>query len=386
MKHAQLQPSRAHRWLACPGSVRAETDAPDTHTEYANRGAALHRLLAQALAEGPLELCPGPIAYEEDGRLVRYEATESDVRRVEAVARYAMGVLQALDGDGGATLNTEVYCRVGRRFGLPEDVLSGHADVVIDSDDELVVVDAKFGWQEVEVESNPQLSLYALGLAQTYGWKHRQYRLVVAQPERGAPREELLSADELRARGDAMWPQVLLAADPDAKRAPGEHCRGCRAAGTCRVFQDYASEHVAAALDQPDGGQDLSPEALGLVLDRAALLRHALEQAEAAAKGLIRLGVEVPGAHGPWKLVAGRGQRHWKDEAEAARLLRVLGLKPYKEVLLSPAQAEELLGAERSGLLTAAAPKVPGRPTLAPGNDKRAALDAAGAFDENTEE
>ncbi len=383
MKHAQLQPSRAHRWVRCPGSVEAEAAAPDVPTEYADRGAALHHLLAEVLDEGHyLELRPGLIDFTEDGRRVRYETTESDVRQVVEVARYAMDALQALDG--GASLHTEVYSPVGRHFGISEEALSGHADVAIDGDDELVVVDAKFGYQEVEAEGNPQLGLYGLGLAELHHWKHRRYRLVVAQPERGAPREELLDEAGLRALGASLAVPVMRAFTAGAERVPGEHCRGCRAAGTCRAFQDYATESVAMALDVE--AENLSPAELGRVLDRAGLLRHALEQAEAAAEWLIRRGVPVPGARGPWKLVAGRGQRHWKNEAEAARLLRVLGLKPYREVLLSPAQAEELLGAERSGLLTAAAPKVPGRPTLAPGSDKRAALDAAGAFDENTEE
>src|SRR5574341_276237 len=203
MNHAKLQPSRAHRWLKCLGSAAAEAAAPDVTTEYADRGTALHRLLTGALDDAHLVIHPGRLEFwGDDGKRVAYEVTEADARQVAQVASYVLSTFRAIDG--GAVLQTEVYCPVGRHFDLPEDVLSGHADVVIDGDEELVVLDAKFGWQEVEAKGNPQLSLYAIGLAEHHGWRHKRYRLVVAQPECGEPRQELLTADELRARGEAL--------------------------------------------------------------------------------------------------------------------------------------------------------------------------------------
>src|SRR5574341_1014073 len=135
MNHAKLQPSRAHRWLKCLGSAAAEAAAPDVTTEYADRGTALHRLLTGALDDAHLVIHPGRLEFwGDDGKRVAYEVTEADARQVAQVASYVLSTFRAIDG--GAVLQTEVYCPVGRHFDLPEDVLSGHADVVIDGDEE----------------------------------------------------------------------------------------------------------------------------------------------------------------------------------------------------------------------------------------------------------
>ena len=45
MGHAQLSPSRAHRWMACPGSIREESKYPETTGPAAIDGTHTHTLL-----------------------------------------------------------------------------------------------------------------------------------------------------------------------------------------------------------------------------------------------------------------------------------------------------------------------------------------------------
>ena len=49
--HASLGASSAHRWLACPGSVRMTEGMPDIESEYAVEGTVAHELLNRALTK-----------------------------------------------------------------------------------------------------------------------------------------------------------------------------------------------------------------------------------------------------------------------------------------------------------------------------------------------
>ena len=50
--HAKLSASGAHRWLACPGSVKAEDGIPDVTSTFAQEGTAAHELGEIALVSG----------------------------------------------------------------------------------------------------------------------------------------------------------------------------------------------------------------------------------------------------------------------------------------------------------------------------------------------
>jgi hypothetical protein len=86
-----------------------------------------------------------------------------------------------------------------------------------------------------------------------------------------------------------------------------------------------------------------------------------------------------------YKLVQGRSQRKWINEKDAeTHLIKLLGDDAHSNKLVSPAQAEKLLGKARSAEVTELCFKPEGKPSLAPDSDPRPAIkpDVATYFSE----
>ena len=67
--HANLSPSKRHRWALCPGSIREEAKFPDERTsEAAIDGTHSHTLLEHCLSEGvEPESMVGQALSDDDG-------------------------------------------------------------------------------------------------------------------------------------------------------------------------------------------------------------------------------------------------------------------------------------------------------------------------------
>ena len=112
----------------------------------------------------------------------------------------------------------------------------------------------------------------------------------------------------------------------------------------------------------------MTTEQLAAALDQAQALKPWIKQVEAEATRLLETDNVVPG----WKLVEGRGRRDWRPGSRE-HVEAVLEEDAYLKTLVSPAQAEKMLGKkEFKAVLGAEVTKTPGRPTLAKANDGRA--------------
>lgn len=81
--------------------------------------------------------------------------------------------------------------------------------------------------------------------------------------------------------------------------------------------------------------------------------------------------------HG-WKLVEGRSNRRYTNEAAVIQAVSDAGLDPYERKLLGITAMQKLLGKARfDELLTAYIEKPQGKPTLVPESDKRPAMNTA---------
>jgi len=367
--HARLSPNAAARWMSCPGSVRMCESVVDSSSDYADRGTACHAVLERVLnGGGPATLFVGEkIAVGEDGRATEIEITAEMAGWVDEAASW---VRNYLEEHPGSHLRTEERIIVGRAFGEPDD-LWGTADVVIAGPDELVVADAKFGYVEVAAVDNPQLILYVIGGAAEYGWIHERYRIAVLQPQAGEPKVHALSRAELQDYVRRYAPKIAATHVPDAPLIPSDKaCRWCEAAGVCPELQKRA---LVLAQREFASVETLPPEQLAALIQHADRIRAGLKAAELHALKLIQLGGRVLG----FKIVAGDKHRVWKDEGKAVRQLRGLGydkddIAPRK--LLTPAQAEKLVGRAAARLLAPIIEKPKGDATLAPEGDPRPSL------------
>ena len=79
-----------------------------------------------------------------------------------------------------------------------------------------------------------------------------------------------------------------------------------------------------------------------------------------------------------WKLVEGRSNRKYTNDAAVAEAVTKAGFDPYERKLLGVIAMQKLLGKSRfDELLTAYIEKPQGKPTLVPDSDKRPAMNTA---------
>jgi hypothetical protein len=369
MAHALLSPSAAARWLACPASVEETRTMVSADSNASLNGTAGHEVLNIWLTTGSPPDVGTPMS---NGKLVTDEMIREARAALEYVKAYCLGRAH--------TLLTEEKVEIGKVFGLGAGVCEGTADIIAMTGPELLVADFKTGFQEVQAEENPQLLLYAIGAMEDFGWMYDQIRLVIIQPKCGAPKEWVLTKNEMLLRVERMRPAVKLAVSKDAPYVASEKgCQYCPAAGVCKELHKESLALARAEFDTVDALVNrITPLELSRLLERGDMIIAAIGAARAHAVKLIQLGQPVAG----WKVVEGRKNRIWKDEDKAISTFRMLG---YNEAefappkMLSPAQAEKLLKDKKviSDLVTTP----PGSAVLAPESDKRPALQGMTAVD-----
>jgi hypothetical protein len=265
--------------------------------------------------------------------------------------------------------------------GVPE--CWGTSDIVVVSPVHVEVIDLKYGQGHyVEVVSNPQLRLYALGALATYGdvlGDTETVRATVYQPRMGNVATEELTAVELRAwRDEVALPAAELALGEDAPFGPSEEaCIWCPAAGNCRAQMEWATQR-----DFGRPADTLTPEELAEALALAPAIKAWLGAVEAAALDRAYSHQQpIPG----WKVVMSGGKRVVTDCEESRDKLEEVGVD-LTDVLTQPVLAgigalEKAVRAVKpktdgratrlEDVLGTYVSKTPGRPSLVPESDNR---------------
>lgn len=369
--HALLSASSAHRWLHCTAAPKLEATFPDTTSEYAREGT-----LAHAVCELKLLKYTTPMAkstYTKKMKALKadplYQPEMEETS--ETYLDYIKGVMLSYPTAPAVAVEKRVdFSKV-----VPEGF--GTADCLLLAGDTIHVVDYKHGkGVVVSAENNPQMMLYALGAIQGYAllYHFQKVKMTIVQPRVNNISEFEMNVDDLMQWGETVVAlQAQEALGDGAKFVPGGHCRFCRAKAQCKARSVYYAEmnEVAEAHRDP---RLLTLKALGAYLTKAKELEKWAKDLEEYALSECLKGALVPG----WKAVEGRGSRSFTDHDAAFKKLIAAGVEEsvlYERQPITLAQAEKAVGktlfADTVGAMVV---KTPGKPTLAPAEDKRPAI------------
>lgn len=397
--HARLSPSGADRWMLCAGSAAMEDGLPDTSSSYADEGTAAHFLASEALATGEsaafyIGLC---IVVEDTG--ARFLApdgvyvTGSNIVTVnDEMARHVQTYIDHVLSFGG---ELAVECRLPIEHLTGEVDACGTSDAVIILDDELLVIDLKYGMgNRVDADYNRQLMIYALAAYEEHSLTRdfARVQLVIVQPRLNHVSEFSYVIEDLLVFGEgvktaAKKATMLVPAFRETVHenlTPGEQqCKWCKAKATCPALADFVQETIGADFEdltvRGQAVEGYAPADLGLKLKAVDLIETWCKAIRGAVEGSLLSGVPVPG----WKLVQGkRGNRAWRNAEEAEEALKKMRVphdKMYDYKVISPTTAEKLAKAEVIGprqwpKVQALITQNDGKPSVAPESDKRPAL------------
>jgi hypothetical protein len=253
----------------------------------------------------------------------------------------------------------------------------GTGDCVIIADDVLTVCDFKYGkGVSVSAENNSQMMLYGLGALEMFDslYDISKIKMVIIQPRIENISEFEMSADKLRDWAEnILKPVAKLAANGEGEFFAGEHCRFCKIKSTCRKRAEHNLSIAKYDFRPPDTLQDSEIETILSIVDGYSnwvndIKEYALSRALQGKKW------------NGYKVVEGRSNRKYINEAEVAKVVTKMGKNPYsKPKILGVTAMTKLLGGKKKydEILGELTYKPPGKPTLVPISDKREAITTA---------
>ena len=364
-RHALLSASSSHRWLNCPPSARLCESYGDKGSDYAAEGTDAH-----SLCEFKLKTALGMEAQDPTENLSYYSEEMEDCAN-----DYAAYVLELVEVAKKSSSDPVIL--IEQRLDYSRFVESGFGtgDCVIVADGTLTIVDYKHGRGIlVEADNNPQMMLYALGALEIFDgiYDIDTVSMTVYQPRRSSVSTFTLSKDDLyQWAEDTLKPAAELAYAGNGDYQCGEWCQFCKAKHDCRKRADYNLELAKFDFQLPPllTDEDVE-EILGRVDGLVSWANDIKEYALQAAVG----GKEWDG----WKLVEGRSNRRYTDEAVVAETVTAAGFDPYERKVLGVTAMTSMLGKKRfEEVLGGYIEKPQGKPTLVPESDKRPAINTA---------
>lgn len=365
--------------MTCPGSVEAEAQYPDTSSPHAAEGTVLHEVAALCL-----ELDLEPYAFVGE----TWDADGYQITITRDMADHIVPVLDYIREQGA-----KIFVEHRVDLAGPEDDpwlpgVAGILDVGLVYPEKIVLWDWKFGrGVAVTPENNRQMKLYALG----FWWEVARhltdatdFELHIEQPRiSGAGGRWRCTLEDLLEFAREAREAAAETRRPNApRRASLEACLFCRAQDDCREYQQFNLDIVSKKFDDLDAEgppefpdpEGLTPERRSYIARHAAMFEAFLRGVKSTTLAHALAGEATPGL----KAVLGnRGPRAWGDPARAEReLTRLLGPEDaYEKKVLSPTQAEKVLGTRQWKKMERLIVRSAAQPVLVPETDRREAIE-----------
>lgn len=363
--HAILSASSSHRWLNCPPSARLCETYEDKGSNYAAEGTDAH-----SLCEYKLRKALGMGTVDPSEHLTWYSEEMEDCAN-----GYAAYILELVEAAKKTCADPVVLIEQRVDFSRWVEQGFGTSDAIIISDGTLHVVDYKHGLGVlVDANNNSQMMCYALGALELFDaiYDIDTVAMTVYQPRRQNVSTFEMSKDDLyRWAEEVLKPTAELAFAGDGNFLCGEWCGFCKARHECRARAEANLMLAQYDFKLPPLLEDTEIE---VILSRADQLVSWINDIKEYALQQAISGKEWTG----FKLVEGRSNRRYTDEAAVTQAVTNAGFDPYERRLLGITAMQKLLGKKRfDELLSPYIEKPQGKPTLVPESDKRPVMNNA---------
>lgn len=311
--HAKLAPSSAHRWVACPGSIRISEGIVEPETEASAEGTLAHKAAECALLNKP---------FHED-------ATDE---MIDGAIIYADYIRSIVDPRLRIHIETKVDGVHPENWGTPDAYVLTH--------DTLHIFDYKFGRGIVEAYRNWQLLNYAAGIV-TKKWDGSIHMHII-QPRafhrNGTCRVWTIARSEATSFFEQLRSATIEALRPDAKCFTGSHCEYCPGRYRCDALLKCGYSIIERSGESLP--LDIAADTMGMILTQ---VRDSIERLNAIQSGLeqqvmsaLRSGARVPG----WHIETGSGRERWRvPYEEVVALGDAMGVELRKPGLITPKQS-----------------------------------------------
>lgn len=339
--HDLYSPSALSRRIACPGSARLEDGLPQTTSKSAEEGTRQHEIL-----QNYVESMTGKATLD---------AAITDRETLAEIVALVNQIDIDWQEDRVLTETRVDLSHLGIERGGICDLIILRADGTVEA------WDYKSGRYPVSPVNNTQLLAYLSGAVRLPDARNDGgMRVGIIQRNIGASFVDV-TADELDEAEDTIIRAIELCKHPAAPLAAGDHCKFCRARGTCpqvnattTALLETAPETLAAVIDaMPDAALVDWETKLSAVEAWCKFARETFNDA-------ILAGRAVPG----FRIGSGPSRRSWADGAEHA-VADICGEHQVDPmVLASPAQIEKMLPKDARAALAAYIVKTDGSPCV----------------------
>lgn len=370
--------------MTCTPSIQLEKQFPNAESEYAAEGT-----LAHSLGELYLNIALGRL--DPVDRIMKLHQIEAHKLYKPEMKRFMSDYRDYALEHYNAALKEDPNAQIFIERKLKLDHLVpgsfGTGDIVIVWNGNAHLIDYKHGKGVlVEAEENPQQKLYACGVLREFASKYKIENIFITiyQPRLQNIGKWKTTSTELMAWAhDTLVPAAKKAWEGTGEYVAGDHCKFCNAKPACKKIAEYNLEIAREEFSDPDL---LTPEEISNILLKASIFiswidavkKYALSEAVAGRKSW-------PGL----KLVAGRGQREYKEPDKIAEVLIDDLMYTEDEIykkkeLVGITEMQALVGLNTLEThLKQFVVKKSGAPTFAPLTDKRPVFKPGASADED---